>query len=41
VRNSSDLYKLLDKCTVGEALDIEVLRGDAKQHVTATLEANA
>lgn len=41
VRNSSDLYKVLDKATVGQSLDIEVLRGNAKEHVTAVLEANA
>jgi hypothetical protein len=41
VRNSSDLYKLLDKCVVGDSLDLEVLRGNAKEHVTAVLEANA
>lgn len=26
---------------VGDALDIEILRGNSKQHVTATLEPNA
>lgn len=26
---------------VGQSLDIEVLRGNAKEHVTAVLEANA
>eukprot|EP00775_Hariotina_reticulata_P001416 gene1416-1758_t len=41
IRNSSDLYRLLDKSRVGDALDIEVLRGNAKEHVTATLDANA
>ncbi|KAF6260198.1 trypsin family [Scenedesmus sp. NREL 46B-D3] len=41
VRNSSDLYKALDKSAVGDSLDIEVLRGNAKEHVNAVLEANA
>jgi hypothetical protein len=26
---------------VGDSLDIEILRGDAKEHVAAVLEANA
>eukprot|EP00878_Enallax_costatus_P007128 GHUV01007471.1.p1 GENE.GHUV01007471.1~~GHUV01007471.1.p1 ORF type:complete len:461 (+),score=99.62 GHUV01007471.1:690-2072(+) len=41
IRNSSDLYKVLDKSTVGDSLDIEVLRGNAKEHVNAVMEANA
>lgn len=41
IKTSSDLYRMLDKSTVGDSLDIEVLRGNAKEHVTAVLEANA
>lgn len=41
VRNSSDLYRMLDKALVGDSLDIEILRGNSKEHVTATLEPNA
>jgi hypothetical protein len=32
---------LLVLVQVGDALDIEVLRGNAKEHVTTTLDANA
>lgn len=41
-RNTSDLYKSLDKCKVGDVLDLEVLRqtGDkGKEHVSVTLES--
>lgn len=39
-RSASDLYRVLDKCKVGEQVAIEVLRDSAKENVTVTLEAN-
>ena len=41
VRTSSDLYRVLDKSSVGDALDIQLLRGNDEVHVSALLEANA
>ena len=35
------LFCCLSGCQVGDSLDIEVLRGNEKQHVTAVLDANA
>jgi hypothetical protein len=35
------LLLLLLLLQVGDSLDIEVLRGNAKEHVNAVLEANA
>eukprot|EP00197_Chlamydomonas_leiostraca_P016229 CAMPEP_0202863164 /NCGR_PEP_ID=MMETSP1391-20130828/3905_1 /ASSEMBLY_ACC=CAM_ASM_000867 /TAXON_ID=1034604 /ORGANISM="Chlamydomonas leiostraca, Strain SAG 11-49" /LENGTH=419 /DNA_ID=CAMNT_0049542769 /DNA_START=150 /DNA_END=1409 /DNA_ORIENTATION=+ len=40
IKNSSDLYKILDKAKVGETLDVEILRGSSTQHLAVTLEAN-
>ncbi|GBF98907.1 protease Do-like chloroplastic [Raphidocelis subcapitata] len=40
IRNSSDLYRVLDKAQVGQSLDIEVLRGDNEEHLAAVLEPN-
>ncbi len=40
IKKSSDLYKILDKCAVGERLDVEVLRGDATQHLPVVLESS-
>ena len=39
-RSASDLYRLLDKCEVGDVVDVEVLRDDAKENVRIMLEAN-
>ena len=42
-RSTSDLYKALDKCKVGDEIDLEVLReqGDkAKEHIFVTLESS-
>lgn len=39
-RSASDLYRVLDKCKVGEQVAIEVLRDSTKENVTVTLEAN-
>jgi len=41
-RNTSELYKALDKCKVGDVLDLEVLRETGekgKEHISVTLEA--
>ena len=38
VKNASDLYRVLDKAGVGDALDVEVLRGNAVVHITIILE---
>lgn len=37
VENASDLYRALDRCSVGETIDVEVLRGNAKQILQVTL----
>ncbi|KAK3284408.1 protease Do-like, partial [Cymbomonas tetramitiformis] len=37
VENASDLYRALDRCSVGETIDVEVLRGNAKQMLQVTL----
>lgn len=39
VGNGSDLYKILDRCKVGDTVTVEVLRGDQKVKVPVTLEA--
>lgn len=36
-RNSSDLFKALDRCAIGDTVDLEVLRDNDKQHLTITL----
>lgn len=38
VSNGSDLYKILDRCKVGDKVTVEVLRGDQKENVLVTLE---
>lgn len=38
VSNGSDLYKILDRCKVGDKVMVEVLRGDQKENVLVTLE---
>lgn len=40
VANSNDLYRVLNKAKIGETLDLEVLRENAKEHVKVTLEPN-
>jgi S1-C subfamily serine protease len=37
VNNSSDLFRVLNACKVGDMLDLEMLRGDAKVHVEVQL----
>lgn len=36
-RSSSDLFKALDRCAIGDIVDLEVLRENGKQHVMITL----
>ncbi|KAL4857774.1 Protease Do-like 1 [Chlorella vulgaris] len=38
ITSASDLYRILDKCAVGDKLDVEVLREDSKEHLTIVLE---
>ncbi|PRW45178.1 Protease Do-like chloroplastic [Chlorella sorokiniana] len=40
INSASDLYRVLDKSSVGDKLDVEVLRADATEHVKITLEAS-
>ncbi|KXZ47606.1 hypothetical protein GPECTOR_34g765 [Gonium pectorale] len=40
IKNSSDLYRVLDKCKVGDTLRITVLRENSTFDVTVTLESN-
>ncbi|CAM6101783.1 unnamed protein product [Calypogeia fissa] len=39
VANGSDLYKILDRCKVGETVEVEVLRGDKTVKIPVTLDA--
>lgn len=39
-RGAGDLYRALDKCKIGDQVDVEVLRNDTKEHVTITLEGS-
>lgn len=41
VRTGSDLYKILDKCEVGQTVEVQVLRGDDQIGVLVTLEPKA
>lgn len=38
IKNGSDLYKILDKCKVGDTVKVEVLRGDGAIDVDVVLE---
>lgn len=40
VRTAADLYRAIDKCQIGQDLDLELQRADSRQHVTVKLEAN-
>ncbi len=40
VKTGSDLFRALDKRSVGDALDVEVLRGNDRSHVAITLAAS-
>lgn len=37
VKQSSDLFKVLNRRTVGDTLDLEILRGDSKIHIPVAL----
>ena len=39
-RGAGDLFRVLDRCEIGEVIDVEVLRDDAKEHVSITLEGS-
>lgn len=39
IKNGSDLYKILDRCKVGDKVKVEVLRGDGSITVDVVLEA--
>ena len=39
-KTSSDLFRILNKCQVGDTLDLEVLRGNNKVHVQLQLESS-
>lgn len=41
IKNGSDLYRSLNNKKVGDMLDVEVLRGDEKVHLSITLEASS
>lgn len=38
IKNATDLYRILDKCNVGDTVDIEVLRQDSQEHLKVLLE---
>lgn len=40
IKRSSDLYRILDKCKVGDTLEFEILREDTTITLTAQLEAS-
>lgn len=37
ITSASDLFRALDQCSVGETVEMEVLRGDSKQILEVTL----
>lgn len=39
VKNGSDLYRILDRCKVGDSVTVEVLRGDQTKKIQVTLES--
>ena len=41
IKGAGDLYRALDKCKIGDKVDVEVLRENAKEHVTITLEGSS
>jgi len=38
IKNSSDLFKFLDKCSVGQTIEIDLLQGNGKRTVSVTLQ---
>lgn len=41
VRSGSDLYRILDKCEVGQMVEVRVLRGDSEVELDVTLDGLA
>ncbi|GLJ12605.1 hypothetical protein SUGI_0194470 [Cryptomeria japonica] len=41
VSNGNDLYRIIDRCKVGDKVTVEVLRGDHKENILVTLEPKA
>lgn len=41
IRNASDLYKALDRCAIGEEVDLEVLRDNDKMHIKIKLGSSS
>ncbi|CAD7697709.1 unnamed protein product [Ostreobium quekettii] len=40
IKTATDLYRVLDKCSVGDTLDVEVLRKDSQEHISVVLESD-
>jgi S1-C subfamily serine protease len=40
VKTAADLYRALDRCKVGQVVDLELLRSESREHVQVTLEAS-
>jgi S1-C subfamily serine protease len=40
VKGASDLYRVLDKCVVGDTVQVQVLRGNATEQLSIVLEPN-
>jgi S1-C subfamily serine protease len=40
-RNASDLYKALDRCQIGEEVDLELLRDNDKMHIKVKLGSSS
>ena len=39
-RSGTDLYRELDKCSIGDEVDLEILRGSEKVSLKVTLGSN-
>lgn len=40
IKTAADLYRALDKCKVGQNVDLELLRQDSKEHVQVLAHNN-
>ena len=40
-RTGTDLYRELDRCSIGDEVDLEVLRGSEKTHLKVTLGSSS
>lgn len=40
-RTGTDLYRELDRCSIGDEVDLEVLRGSEKAHLKVTLGSSS